>query len=179
MAEPKLRIPRRTVFDNPMNTLISALKMQAENPNTIKSLNADMSLRRVMGFPLPPWQREREWSDEQMARFITSVYSGVHLGVFVYNQNFFKPKLNGLLVDGQQRLFSIETYLAGELAVKGEDGIARTWKELTEDEQSHFLRMTFGFSIVECEEEQELVDLYNLMAFGGTPHRQDQRASLG
>lgn len=174
----QLRIPRRVVFENLMNSFIGTLKMQAENPGTVAALNRDMSLRRVLGFPLPTWQRPAKWSREQMARFITSVYSGVHLGIFVYNQSISVPHLNGLLIDGQQRLRAIETYLANELAVEGEDGVARTWNELTDEEHRHFTRMSFGFSIVECNDEQELVDLYNLMAFGGTPHAEDERAVL-
>ena len=178
MTATTLRIPSRKVFVNPMNSFIGSLKMQAENPSTIAALNADSTLRRVMGYPLPTWQRGRDWSDEQMARFITSAYRGVHLGMYVYNQSIRNPKLNGLLIDGQQRMLTLETYLAGDLAVKGDDGIARTWNELDDEEQRHFLRMTFAFSIVEYHDEQELVDLYNLMAFGGTAHRPDQRASL-
>jgi hypothetical protein len=178
MAKKKLRIPRRTVFVNLLNSLISSLKMQAENPRTVAALNSNMNLRRVLGFPLPTWQRQPTWSNEQMARFITSVYRGVHLGIFVYNQSISKPHLNGLLVDGQQRLMAIETYLANELAVAGEDGVERTWNDLTDEEQRNFTRMSFGFSIVECDDEQELVELYKMMAYGGTPHAEDERASL-
>jgi hypothetical protein len=78
MSKQALRIPRRTVFVNLMNSLISSLKMQAENPRTLVALNRDMSLRRVLGFPLPTWQRKPTWSKEQMARFIVSVYRGEH-----------------------------------------------------------------------------------------------------
>jgi hypothetical protein len=177
MAE-KLRIPRRVVYANQMNNMMSALQMQLESPRTQAALNKDTTLRRVMGFPLPLWQRDPEWNDEQMARFITSAYSGVHLGVYVYNQSINKPALNGLLIDGQQRMMSIEKYLAGKLAVQGEDGVARTWTELEDVEQRHFLRMSFAFATVEYDDEQKLVDLYNLMAFSGSPHRPDQRASL-
>lgn len=174
----KLRIPRRVVYANQMNTMMSSLQMQAESPSTQLALNKDLTLRRVMGFPLPSWQREPEWDGPQMARFITSAYSGVHLGVYVYNQSFTKPELNGLLIDGQQRMLAIEKYLAGKLPVQGEDGVARTWTELTDEEHRHFLRMSFAFAIVEYDDEQKLVDLYNLMAFGGSPHRTDQRVSL-
>jgi hypothetical protein len=73
---------------------------------------------------------------------------------------------------------AIETYLANELAVEGEDGVERTWNELTDEEQRNFTRMSFGFSIVECDDEQELVDLYNMMAYGGAPHVESERASL-
>ena len=172
------RIPVRVTFDQQLTTMISTLLRQARDEEALKSLNEDMSLKRVLGYPLPSWQRGLVWSDEQSIRFIESVYSGVHLGTFVYNSTVLRSPFQSLLIDGQQRLHAIERYAADGFAVKGQDGIARLWSELTEQEQRHFGRMPFGFSVVKHEDEASLVSLYNLLNFGGVAHDENDRASL-
>jgi hypothetical protein len=130
-----------------------------------------------MGYPLPSWQRKLEWSDELCIRFIESVYAGVYLGLYIYNESMSRaPQLDGLLIDGQQRLSAIERYMAGELAVPGPDGKAHRWPDLTDEEKAHFYRIPFGFQIVQIHDEAELKRLYNLMNFGGIAHRPEQRA---
>lgn len=172
------RIPRRITFGAQMSTMISVLLRQGKDGSVQLALNADPTLRRVLGYPLPKWQRERVWTDSQSARFIESVYAGVNIGTFVYNETVLASPFNGLLIDGQQRLGAIKRYVADEFAVSGEDGIARVWSELTDEEQRHFGRMQFGFSIVRHEDEASLVELYNLLNFGGTAHRPEERAEL-
>ncbi|MBC8741876.1 DUF262 domain-containing protein [Paraburkholderia sp. UCT31] len=176
-----LRVPPRVTFGQggqfALHSLIIGANMAEErSPHR----NPNKSLRRVFGFVIPPWQRpDTEWTVEQRVRFIESVYSGIHLGVFCYTDSIIEaPELNGFLIDGQQRLSAIERYLRDEFAVPGEDGVSYKWSELTEDEQARFYRMQFGFTVVTHRKEADLVKLYNLMAFGGTAHRPDQRAEL-
>lgn len=172
---PSSRIPPRVTFDQQMTTMISIMLMQAQSDYTKYSLNPDTKLRRVLAYPLPQWQRGLVWDVAQSTRFIESVYAGVHLGTFVYNQSIGKHALNGLLIDGQQRLHAIERYVADGFAVKGQDGVARFWSELTSDEQAHFGRMPFGFSVVKHDDEASLMRLYDLLNFGGTAHTEADR----
>ncbi len=170
------RIPARVFYGQGMATTIGNLLMQAEIGG-LSAVNSDKSLRSVLGYPLPAWQRQLEWTDEQCERFIQSVYAGVFLGMFIYNDSFGGSKrLNGLLVDGQQRLHAIERYVKGDLAVAGPDGAKHRWSELTDEEKVHFSRIPFNFEVVRINTESELKNLYNLFNYAGTPHTEEQRA---
>lgn len=170
------RIPERVFYGQGMATPIGNLLMQAEQGGFVEA-NSDKALRSVLGYPVPAWQRPLEWTDEQCERFIQSVYAGVFLGMFIYNDSFGGSKrLNGLLVDGQQRLHAIERYVRGDLAVAGPDGVKHRWTELTDEEQVHFTRIPFNFEVVRLTTEAELKNLYNLFNFAGTPHTEEQRA---
>jgi hypothetical protein len=171
------RIPQRVFYGNAMSTMLSSMDAQA----TMKPFHSNPYHREhsrfVMGYPLPRWQRELVWTDDQCIRFIQSAYAGIYLGLFIYNESMSRaPELDGVLVDGQQRLSAIERYLAGELAVPAPDGSSYLWTDLTADEKAHFYRIPFGFQIVQVHNEAELQHLYNLLNFGGTPHTQEQRA---
>lgn len=193
------RIPPRILYGDQMSTLMLALisgvnsRMACYNPGAgnaemhslISAVGArdasrnpgNTELRRVMGYPLPTWQREIKWTDTQNERFIKSVYSGVYLGLFIYNDAISTaPHLDGLLIDGQQRLNAIERYLADDFALAAPNGDQFYWSELTEDERSHFYRMNFNFQVVRISDEQQLKDLYNILNFGGTPHLPLERA---
>jgi hypothetical protein len=174
--KPSSRVPSRVFYGQGMATPIGALMMQADTGG-LAAMNSDKTLRSVMGYPVPAWQRPLAWSDEQCERFVQSVYAGVFLGMFIYNDSFGGSRhLNGLLVDGQQRLHAIERYVRGDLAVAGPDGVKHRWTELTDEEQVHFTRIPFNFEVVRLTTEAELKNLYNLFNFAGTPHTEDQRA---
>lgn len=177
-ADATARIPARVFYGNAMSTMLSSMASQAEGRPFHSNPHHAANSRFVMGYPVSrTWQRGLVWSDEQCIRFIQSVYAGVYLGLYVYNDSMHAaPHLDGLLVDGQQRLSAIERYLAGELAVPAPDGNAYRWTELTDEEKAHFHRIPFGFQIVQIHDEAKLTELYNLMNFGGTPHTPEQRA---
>lgn len=174
-AEKLSRIPERLFYGRGMSTMIGQLAGQAQARTYIQAANGH---RTVLGFPVPTWQRELCWNDAQNERFIQSVYAGIYLGLYVYNDTITSaPKLDGLLIDGQQRLHALELYLTGQLAVTGPDGHRYRWTDLSAEEQAHFNQIPFGFEIVSITDEAELKDLYNLLNFGGTPHLAEQRAT--
>lgn len=174
--QPSPRIPPRLFYGQGMATPIGILVIQAEK-GALAAANSDKSLRSVMGYPIPIWQRELEWSDDECESFIQSAYAGIFLGMFIYNDSFGRAKnLNGLLIDGQQRLNAIERYVKGDLAVAGPDGVKYRWTDLTDEEQAHFSRIPFNFEVVQIHKEAELKNLYNLFNYAGKPHTEAQRA---
>lgn len=173
-TETTSRIPKRVCYGSGMSTMVGQLFEQMAARTYIQAGNGQ---RTVLGFPIPEWQRELCWTEAQCERFIQSVYAGIYLGLYVYNDTITSaPKLDGLLIDGQQRLHALERYLAGELAVTGPDGGRYRWTDLNQEEQAHFNRMPFGFEIVSITDEAQLKQLYNLLNFGGVPHADSQRA---
>lgn len=142
--------------------------------------------RFVMGYPLPWWQRQRKWSLEQNVRFITSIWEDVDVGSYLVNDQFeFDEKTrtyrehSEVLLDGQQRLSALQDYLYGEFAVPDAKGIPCFWHELTRVERRFFESKIFSRASIRSWDEDELQRVYNLRAFGGTPHEEHERAPRG
>ena len=80
---------------------------------------------------------------------------------------------DGLLIDGQQRLRSLERYLDGEFPVFG-----YRWSEVTIVDRRFFEMSTiFACYVTETEDEDYLRSYYDMTNFGGTAHTEDQRAA--
>lgn len=129
-------------------------------------------LRSVMGFYLPTWQRPLVWTERQMISFIESAWRGVSLGTYTYNQAALGSPYDNLLIDGQQRMTAIERYLDDAFPVFG-----WRWSEVTEADRNGFdMGTIFAAYITKSENEDYLRGYYNLMNFGGTPHKEHERA---
>lgn len=138
-------------------------KMEFPNPK---------GLRMVMGFVLPEWQRPLVWTHEQSEAFMRSVWLGLPIGTYSYNVCYENPELDGLLIDGQQRLHAVEQYLSDAFPVFG-----HLWSEVTKVDRRHFSNtVAFHCFISETNDEQYLRNYYNIMNFSGVRHTQDQRA---
>ncbi len=143
--------------------------------------------RFVMGYPLPSWQRALTWSDEQKARFITSIWSGVDIGSYLINdqydtllvegaKTFQYRKFSNIILDGQQRLQAIQDYLNDLFAVPDAQGTPRRWSDLPRRERRRFESRHFARCSVKCWDEATLRHIYNLRAFGGTAHEAHEMA---
>ncbi len=174
-SEPALRILRRRYFAQPYTTMLSQLQMQVASQNEMLDRNG-WTGRRVMGFRLPAWQRQSKWSLEQSQRFIESIWIGVGLGTYMVNHCLKNPDADLVLLDGQQRMRAIEQYLNSEFPMRGEDGIEYLWKDLTDEEQAHFLRIPFPWNSTEYSKDDDLREAYNRHNFGGVAHDESERA---
>ncbi|NAP02793.1 hypothetical protein PscP78CL_06355 [Pseudomonas syringae] len=136
-----------------------------------------------MGMPVPTWSRGLEWNVGQQARFITAVWSGADLGSYLTN-DWCEPADTGraladnseILVDGQQRLHSLEMYFLDRLAVPDAQGQPRVWSELDNGERKRFLSTIFSHARVCSDDEVALRKTYDLCALGLAPRSFDQRA---
>lgn len=144
--------------------------------------------RFVMGYPLPAWQRPLVWTDGQKVRFIQSLWAGVDVGSYMVNDVYEFVNLgragthyrefSEVLLDGQQRLSALEDYLYNRFAVPDAAGVPRYWKDLPRIERRRFGSLHFAKATVKSWDERYLRKAYDLRSFGGTPHTEDQRASL-
>jgi len=143
--------------------------------------------RFVLGHPLPVWQRDPTWTLEQKSRFITSIWAGVDIGSYLINDLFRIVRTpdghevmlenSDIVLDGQQRLLAIQSYIESEFPVVDTEGRPRFWSELSRDERRRFSLYRFTRATIKSFDEKKLRTAYDLRAFGGTPHREDQRAS--
>lgn len=143
--------------------------------------------RFVMGFPLPSWQRDSVWTDEQKIRFIISIWTEGDLGSYLINEvpELFYEDARAVvrsrpfadcLLDGQQRLSAIQDYVDDKIAVPDDQGVARYYVELSNKENRFFRNRAFSATTVSSEDERELREIYDLRAFGGVNHEPHQRA---
>lgn len=131
--------------------------------------------RTMLGYKLPEWQREEVWTCEQCERFVESVWLGVALGAFMVNEsNVSQHDL--VLLDGQQRFGALRRYWKDEFPVIGEDGKKYYWSDMTDKERAHFFRIPFPWLLTRYDTEDELKEAYNRHNFGGTSHKESERA---
>lgn len=126
---------------------------------------------RALGWMvLPSFQRPPVWAEQQKVRFVESCWLGLPVGVFIINRpdNMNSPYYNWLL-DGQQRVTALYEYMADEFAVLG-----YKFSELTNaDLRQWHMGVHFGHLETHLEDEAALRDVYERLAYGGTPHERD------
>ncbi len=140
--------------------------------------------RFVMGIPLAPWQREFKWDLGQCQRFVSSIWTGVHLGSYVLTEldlvsgvdHVEHVKLSNCVIDGQQRLRALELYLTDQFAVPDASGAPALWSEVGVPDRRRFGNTTFNRGTIRDLDEHALKSLYDRMNFGGTPHEEHERA---
>ena len=112
---------------------------------SITSYGADYTVdglvKRMMSesFYVPPFQRSFVWNQRQSSRFIESLLMGLPVpGIFVFKES----DARHLIVDGQQRLKTLESFFAGSFRERkfrlldvNERWAARTYAELDEEDR--------------------------------------------
>lgn len=137
--------------------------------------------RMLLGYPLPPWQREEKWSLEQKIKFIEGVFLGLGTGTFVINGMEFQDDglapFAGWLLDGQQRLSAIRDFYAGLFPVFGDT----YWSDIPLVEQRRrFLYVIFPCSEMSYTDDEDLLkEVYRRLNFSGTPHTLEDLDALG
>lgn len=166
LMPPALRLGQR--FSMPIGELIRHWREELTT-NEIENQGS----RSVMGLKLPTWQRPIVWDEERQVRFVESVWLGLDLGTYSLNM-IARPgaEFDKLLIDGQQRIFSLQRYFSDEFPIFG-----YRWSEVTEiDRREMEMSRIFARYETRSEDEQYLRDYYNRMNFGGVAHTEDQRA---
>jgi uncharacterized protein with ParB-like and HNH nuclease domain len=166
------------IYDFSLGTLWGHYEEHLEklknNDSFVKTTTAK---RYACGYPLPYFQRPSCWTLEQKNRFIESVYLGLFIGTFCSHEADWEgedacpTKFSGWLIDGQQRLLTIEEYWNDEFKVFG-----YFFSELTRAEKHRFSQTPLKQYKVIINDEDKIKDLYNRLALGGTSHTTEQMA---
>jgi hypothetical protein len=120
---------------------------------------------RIMGFVLPPFQRPAVWTRRQQVRFLESLILGLPIGTYAYSQSIDNPKVDGWLIDGQQRMRAIAGFLADDFRV-----FDLLWSELPVRDHRMFSSLSFPAYVLNELGEKELLERYIRMNYSGTPH---------
>lgn len=174
-----MRIPKEIDTGRKIESCIDALwhnyqERKAQQPTAIHMY--DTASRYACGYPIPYFQRELVWTQAQKVAFIESLWLGLYPGTYcIHRADWHKGgtprQFSGWLIDGQQRLSAIQEYWDGLFPVFG-----LYWAELTPQEVRRFKGIKFTHQEVAVWDEEQIKDLYNRMAFGGTAHRSEEAA---
>lgn len=142
--------------------------------------------RRIGGYFLPPFQRPLEWTTEQKERLVESALLGISIGSIVVVDAINCPmpspdrfaRTDRWLIDGQQRCNALIEYRQNNLTVFRGTQCEHRWEDLTVHEQRRFWRTQIGVIKVRTDDVAYCAELYNRLNFGGTAHREDQRAKV-
>lgn len=120
--------------------------------------------RQLSEFVLPPFQRPPVWTLEQKTALIESIWNGLPIGAYVVNRVLFSP-YDQWLLDGQQRITSIVEYAADAFPVMG-----YKYSELTLLDRRQFEMTPVSYLETQLTDLNQLRDVYDRLAYGGTPH---------
>jgi hypothetical protein len=124
--------------DYPVETLVARMKSEA--------------------FYVPQFQRRFVWSQRHASRFLESLLMGLPVpGIFLYKE----PITNRhLVVDGQQRLRTLQYFYAGLFLEKKFrlTGIRNEWNNKSYEELSSADKLKLGDSTVGVADEDEVAD---------------------
>lgn len=117
-------------------------------------------------FIIPPFQRPAVWTRAQEIRLIESLWGGLPIGTCVVNFTGYPHPTDGWLLDGQQRWRAIYAYVADEFPVLG-----YRYSELSViDHRGFEMATVFPELQTRMVTEAECRDVYDRLAYGGTPH---------
>ena len=185
-SDMRIRMPQRvlatTISHYPIDVLVGHWEKYLVDPSSARD-SFPWAARFVMGMPVPTWARGLEWNVGQMSRFISAVWSGADLGSYLTNSwcesasaGRALAENSEILIDGQQRLHSLEEYFLDRLAIPDAQGQPRVWSELGDAERKRFLSTIFAHARVSSGDEVALRKTFDLCALGVVPRSFDQRA---
>jgi len=186
-SELRIQMPQRvlatTVSHYPIDVLVGHWEKYLVDPSSARD-RFPWAARFVMGMPVPTWARGLEWNLGQKSRFISAVWSGGDLGSYLTN-DWCGPAIAGgalaenseILLDGQQRLHTLEEYFLDRMAIPDAQGQPRIWSELGNAERKRFLSTIFAHARVSSADEVTLRRTYDLCAMGVMPRSFEQHAN--
>ena len=185
ISDPSLRMPRQILATStnqyPIDILVSRWEKHLVEPSVAHE-KYPWAAGFVMGIPVPSWHRPVVWNLGQKSRFIISVWTGGDLGSYLTNEwcdsgsGRAMAESSDILIDGLQRLHSLEEYLLDRLAVPDAQGQPRVWSEIGNGERKRFLSTVFMHAHVSSDDELLLRKTYDLYAMGVASRTNDQRA---
>jgi hypothetical protein len=119
---------------------------------------------RPLVWRIPDFQRPVVWTEAQCVRFIESIWGGLPIPAYVYDQEQ-RGEWRKTLLDGQQRWYAIGQYVDGAFPVHG-----AFWKDIPEGWRRRFANTPFSAYVTYDASLEEQKEIYDRLAYGGTPH---------
>jgi Protein of unknown function DUF262 len=175
MTPEPFRLPPAIMRGGAVNFTMGELTHRHSDPKGERNFrDPEGKLDWLLDYILPPFQRPPVWTKAQARRFIESAWMGISLGTYVVNRNDHSigSHTDLWLIDGQQRLRAVQSYLEDEFPVFG-----MRFSKLNARERRHWaMNIAFPCIMIHEADETKLRDLYNRLNFGGTAHKRSQKA---
>jgi hypothetical protein len=152
-------------FPNKMHMGQAALFTIEHGIRPCKLINKT-ALPKLLAFVLPPFQRGEVWTALQKSKFIESLWLGLPVSVYAYNQSPSLGETDQWLIDGQQRWTAIRDFVDNKIRVFG----GLQYRDMSEVEDRHFRCIGFPCILLKSDDKGHLEEMYNRLAYGGTPH---------
>lgn len=163
MTEIARLMPDPFFVGSPLATTVSHILPRSSSTG---QRDLERGERRLGWFILPPFQRPPVWTPEQQIKLLESIWLELPVGAYIYNQSpSYNHRTDQWLIDGQQRVTSIIAYLDDAFPVFG-----YRWSELPRHEQRAFEMKSFPCIRLQMQDADALADIYDRLAYGGTPH---------
>lgn len=155
------KMPNEIMTGTAQSTCINFITMECDVQREL------MDGERILGrFVLPNFQRPSVWTMDQRVRLIESLWLGLPIASFVYNRSDqWDGKTDQWLIDGQQRITTILSYMNDEFEVFGSK-----WSDVDAVDRRGFKMKPFPCYELKLDDEEKLEDIYNRLAYGGTAH---------
>lgn len=145
----------------------------------------DPGQQRMGAYFIPPFQRPLVWTEAQKERLVESALLGVSIGTIVVVDAMNCPMqtperfaaTDRWLLDGQQRCSALIDYREDRLTVFRGTDCEHRWSDLTQNERRRFWRTQIGVLKVQTDDVAYCREVYDRLAFGGTPHLPEQKAT--
>ena len=115
----------------------------------------ESNLRNLGGYRLPEFQRPLVWTEDQDIKLVESVWYGIDIGSYAITESQ-DPALDGLLLDGQQRLNALMAYQNDAFPVFG-----YYWTQLTKTDRLDFTHVVFPRVTLSSPTDQMMRFYYN------------------
>lgn len=146
-----------------MSTEYQFPKLSWRSGSTLNSVVEHGVFRNEEGrWNIPEFQRGLVWTEAQKISFIESLVYGLPVGEYTLHKN---SDYTYDVLDGQQRWNAIFCYLNNEFPVFG-----LKWEDLNFTTKNAFMSLPFAYRLVEGFTEEQKIEAYNRLAYGGTPH---------
>lgn len=132
--------------------------------------NSKKSKGYILGFRVPDFQRPLVWTLEQKIKLIESLWVGIPIGTYTVNERM-GSEFDLIIIDGQQRLNAIESYINNDFKVYD-----MFYSELDNNLKRRFENSIFPQYVTDSDDIEYLKNYYNLMNFGGTAHKESDKA---
>lgn len=138
----------------------------------------DSTQRFIFGLPVPVWQRDEVWTQEQKVRFVEGIFLGLGTGFYVINGRDWDGNdplpCSGWLLDGQQRIGALRDFIQRGMVIFGDV----TFESMELKQSRKFLNMPFPcYELEYTGDEGLLKELYDRLNYGGTIHELDAESA--
>lgn len=160
---------------------LDGLEKFRTNPSSVAVESHINWLERGAYFFDAQYQREYVWKKKEQQEFLNTLVSGFPLGNIAVAKHEDWERREGPwleVVDGKQRLMTIDKFIKSEIPFILPSGILLWWDEMTRPEQLRFGRPFLPVIKLEKATDKEILDFFIAVNFAGVPQSKSHKQKV-